>query len=94
MTARDSMTTDRTRCVNARTALLRSNDLGLDARKALSRTQIVDISKWRSRNEELSLSIARGEAARLAKHVLELDEQLADNEHQLTELVHISEAAP
>ncbi len=94
VTARQSMTKDRTRTVNALTALLRSNDLGCDARKALSKTQIVEVSKWRSRNEELSLSIARGEAIRLAKHVLELDTQLADNERQLTELVHISEAAP
>lgn len=74
VTTRDSMTKDRTRSVNALTALLRSSDLGMDARKALSKTQIVDISAWRSRNEELSLSIARGEAIRLAKHVLALDE--------------------
>src|SRR5699024_1519833 len=46
------------------------------------------------RDEELSLSIARGEAVRLAKHVLNFDEQLADNESRLTELVHISQAAP
>ena len=94
VTARDSMTKDRTRSVNALTALLRSNDLGMDARKALSKAQITDLSKWRSRNEELSFSVARAEAVRLAKHVLALDEQLADNERQLTKLVQISEAAP
>src|SRR5699024_5723385 len=44
--------------------------------------------------EELSLSVACGEAVRLAKQVLELDKQLADNERQLTDLIHISEAAP
>jgi len=92
--ARNSMTKDRTRSVNALTALLRSNDLGLDARKSLSKTQVVEVSKWRTRKEELSLSIARTEAIRLAKHVLELDEQLTKNEQQLDELVRVSEAAP
>lgn len=94
VTARDSITKDRTCSVNALTALLRSNDLGCDARKALSNTQIIEVSKWRIRNEELSLSVACGEAVRLAKQVLELDKQLADNERQLTDLIHISEAAP
>src|SRR5699024_7449468 len=60
--ARQSMTKDRTRSVNALTALVRSNELGLDARGRVSRAQIVEISKWRTRNEELSLSIARAEA--------------------------------
>src|SRR5699024_48708 len=94
VTARNSMTKDRTRSVNALTAVLRSNDLGLDARKSLSKTQVVEVSKWRTRKEELSLSIARAEAIRLAKHVLELDEQLTKNEQQLDELVRVSEAAP
>ena len=94
VTARDAITTDRTRAVNALTALLRSNDLGMDARKALGKTQITEVSKWRTRSEEISLSIARAEAVRLAKQVLELDQQLADNEQQLQELVKVSEAAP
>lgn len=94
VTARNAMTKDRTRSVNALTALVRSNDLGLDARKALSKTQIREVSNWRGRNEELSLTVARAEAVRLAKHVLELDEQLAANERQLDELVRVSEAAP
>lgn len=94
VTARNSMTADRTRSVNALTALLRYNDLGLDARKALGKTQITEVSAWRSRKEELSLSIARAEAIRLAKHILALDEQLTDNEQHLGELVQVSEAAP
>ena len=92
--ARDTMTTERTRAVNALTALLRTNVLGLDARKPLSSGQIIEIARWRAREEELSLSIARAEAVRLAKRVLDLDDQLKANERQLTELVQISEAAP
>lgn len=94
VTARNAMTTDRTRAVNALNARMRSHDLGMDARKALSKTQISEVSKWRTRKEELSVSVARAEAVRLANHVLALDQQLADNEDQLTELIQISEAAP
>src|SRR5699024_8573274 len=94
VSARNSMTKDRTRSVNALTAFLRSNDLRLDTRNGLSKHQVVEVSKWMARREELSLSIARTEAIRLAKPVLEQDEQLTKNEQQLDELVRVSEAAP
>jgi len=94
VTARESMTKDRTRSVNALNALVRSNDLVIDARKRLTGIQITEVSKWRPREEEISLSIARAEAVRLAKHILELDEQLSANEKQLDELLKASEAAP
>jgi hypothetical protein len=45
------MTTDRTCAVNALTALLRSNDMELDARKSLTGTQILEVSRWRTREE-------------------------------------------
>ena len=92
--ARGSMAKDRTRAVNALNALVRSNELGMDARKKLIPTQIAEISRWRAREEELSMTIARSEAIRLAKHILDLDEQLTANEKQLDELVRVSEAAP
>ena len=88
------MTSDRTRSVNSLTALLRSHDLGLDARRALTAAQTVEVSRWRAREEEVSARIARIEAVRLAKRVLEIEAQLKENEKQLTELVQVSEAAP
>ena len=94
VTARESMTKERTRTINQLTALVRNNDLGLDARSALSKIQIAEVSKWRRRNEELSRSIVRAEAIRLAKRVDEIDEHLTTNEKQLAELVQVSEAAP
>lgn len=94
VTARDAMSTERTRAVNALTALLRGHDLGLDARRALTDAQVLEVSRWRTREEELSVSIARAEAARLAKRILDLDEQLTANKKQLADLVQISEAAP
>lgn len=90
VTAREAMSAERTRSVNSLTALLRTQDLGVDARKPLSGAQITEVSRWRAREEELSLSIARAEAIRLAKRVLELDDQLKANEKQLTALVQIS----
>lgn len=92
--ARESMTTDRTRAVNALTALARVNDLGLDARKSLTGTQIAEVSRWRSREEPLALSVARSEAVRLAKRITELDTDIKTNHTRITDLVAISEAAP
>lgn len=94
VSARHSMTTDRTRAVNALTALLRINDLGLDARKSLTGTQILEVSRWRAREEPLAVSVARSEAVRLAKHIGELDAEIKANRCRITELVEVSEAAP
>jgi transposase len=94
ISARESMTTDRTRAVNALTALLRVNDLGLDARKPLTGSQNTEVSRWRARDEPLAISIARAEVVRLANHINKLDVEIKTNNGQITELVQISEAAP
>lgn len=94
VTARAAMTNDRTRSINALTALVRANELGLDARGKLSKAQIVEVSKWRTRKEDLAILVARAEAIRLAKDIQELDQQLTANERQLEELVQVSHAAP
>jgi len=94
VTARQSISKDRTRSINALNALARSNGLGIDARNKLTAAQIEEISRWREREEELALSIARAEAIRLAKNILNLEQQLKSNEKQLGELVKVSEAAP
>lgn len=56
--------------------------------------QIKEIFRWGEREEELSVGIARAEADRLTKHVLDLEDQLKANEQKLRELVKVSEAAP
>lgn len=94
VTSRESMSKDRTRSINALNALVRTNDLGIDARRKLTPIQVVEISRWREREEELAIVIARAEAVRLAKHVLGLDDQLNSNEQKLDELVKVSEASP
>ena len=43
VTERNAITKDRTRSINALTALLRSNNLGMDARKALNKAQVAEV---------------------------------------------------
>lgn len=93
VTARDHMTAERTATINALIALLRVVDLGIDARRALTGTQFLAVSRWRARDEDLGEATARLEAIRLAKRVVELDEQLVANSSRMTELVKASQAA-
>lgn len=91
-TARDRIATDRTAQVNALTVLLRTHDLGLDARGPLTGAQIRTIKTWRTRQEPIDQHVARTEAMRLAARILDLDEQLKDNDKTLRALV--TEHAP
>lgn len=85
--AREQMTTDRTRSINALTALVRTIDLGIDARTTLTSTQVKCISAWRSRvGQDVGLATCRAEAVRLAHHVRDLDQQLTENRARLSEL--------
>lgn len=93
VTARDAMSEERTRDINALTALLRTHELGIDARRRLTNTQIHQVGCWRSRNEPLVQAPARTEAMRLARRVTALDAELADNLVELTELLQVSQGA-
>lgn len=77
---RESMSRNRTRSINSLNALVCSNALGVDACKKLTPVQIEEFSRWREREEKLSVGIARAEAFCLAKHILALEEQLTSNE--------------
>lgn len=83
LTARNAMTTERTRAVNALIALLRTHRLGIDARRKPGRPTIRQIAAWRARSEPLALHTARTEAVRLARRVLALDREVNDNTHAL-----------
>jgi hypothetical protein len=84
---RGQMNADPLRSVNALTALVRTHDVRLDARPALTSAQIVVVSAWRHRDETLDLTSARREAVRLAKRILDLDADLKTNRSQVTALV-------
>ena len=68
------MTKERTRAVNALNALLRTHDLGVDARRKVNRPTIGVIAAWRTRPQEpLSTATARAEAVRLARRIKALE---------------------
>ncbi len=85
--AREQMVAERTRAINALTALLRTIDLGIDTRKPLSHSQIKTISTWRSRAEDSVVRTCRREATRLAKRIIALHAELADNRKALDNAV-------
>lgn len=87
--ARAHLNGDRVRCINALTALVRTHDLGIEARKPLSITQIETISRWRPREEPFSFAIARMEAVRLARRINEIEAELADNRDSITTCVSV-----
>ncbi|MGP4013722.1 IS110 family transposase [Streptomyces sp. 4N124] len=93
LTARDGLTGERTRAVNALTALVRTSDLGIDARRSLGAKKVGEIARWRPREEDLATATARTEAVRLAKRILVLDAEITDNMNQIGELVGASPAA-
>lgn len=92
LTARDELAGERTRAVNALTALLRITDLGLDVRRPLGARRIAEVARWRTRDEHIAAATARTEAIRLAKRILELDAELDQNMARISELVQASPA--
>lgn len=88
LSARNSISAERTRAINALTALLRSHDLGIDARHRTSATTVRLIASWRTRKHDTVVqTIARAEAIRLASHILVLQTELATNERSLHDIV-------
>lgn len=90
--ARDLLNIERTRSINALTALVRTVDLGIDARTAISKKQTVVIGAWRAR-QDVATATARREAIRLAKRIVTCDEELAVNRDEVTALVATSDGA-
>ncbi len=85
--AREEMAAERTRAINALTALVRTMDLGVDARTSLTAGQIAVIAGWRTRAEDHVMGICRREAVRLARRIQTLNGELASNRTAVGELV-------
>lgn len=94
LAAREQLASERTMNVNALTALLRVHDLGMDARKPLTKHQIKQVARWRGRFESLISATAREEATRLAARILDVDAALKGNHARMTQLIQESPAAP
>jgi transposase len=92
LTARDELAGERTRAVNALTALVRIINLGIDARRPLRAGMIAEVARWRAREEPLATATARSEAIRLARRILELDSDLSRNLTRIRDLVQASPA--
>lgn len=89
LAARRILDQQRTANRNALTALLRTVDLGVDARKPLHDNQIRAIAAWRVNHKAAGANnhaVARQEARRLARAVLEHTTQLQANHQQLRTL--------
>jgi transposase len=88
LTGRKGLDTRRTADRNALNALVRTTDLGVDARKALTGAQVRMIAGWGERaSDTVDQQIARQEAARLAAAVGDADRHLRRMKAQLKELV-------
>lgn len=85
--SRESLARERTAAINSLTALVRTIDLGLDARSSLTISQISTVASWREREEGLGVQVSRREATRLAKQIKALDSLLAANHAELKSLV-------
>jgi transposase len=83
------MNGERTRAVNALTALLRTVDLGIDARRAVTAATIASVAAWRSRSDDTALAVCRAEAIRLARRIRALDAELTANHTALREAVTV-----
>jgi transposase len=84
--ARDQMDRERTRTINALTALVRMVDLGVDARKTLTAAQIRTVAAWTTGSKDPVAEITRAEAIRLATHITGLDAQLTANYRSLAQV--------
>lgn len=87
LAARERMSGESTRAINALNALLRGVDLGIDARRKVTAAQIGQVANWRTRHEPAEVGLARAEAVRLAKQIRTLRAELRSNHHQLRDLV-------
>jgi transposase len=93
LTARNAKRKEKTATSNALTALLRGFDYGIDARKPLTRTQIVQIASWRPRpTDTVAMATIRGEIVGLAGQVMAKEAELVKNEAGLVK--HVTLLAP
>jgi transposase len=88
LNARRSMDRQRTADRHTLTALARTMELGIDARRALTLTQIRVMSSWRERpSDTLEVAVARAEARRLARAVTATTTELEANRAALARIV-------
>jgi len=73
---------------NALIALLRGEDIGIDARKPLTPTDYFMIARWKLQTTDNHYDIKQ-EARRMAKAVVSIAEELIDNKQRLHDIVSL-----
>ncbi|WP_330256247.1 IS110 family transposase [Nocardia sp. NBC_00565] len=86
LAARRLLDQQRTADRNALTALLRTIDLGVDVRRPVTDAQIAAIAAWRTTGDGSLQRIARAEAQRLARSIIDHTKQLRGNHTMLGQL--------
>lgn len=93
LTGRRAKNTERTATINLLIALLRTHDLGIDARHTLSAATIDTIAGWRPRSTDSpAQATIRAEATNCARAIRTKDAELAANLDGLNR--HVSALAP
>ena len=93
LSSRNNLVKQQTTEKNFLTALVRSTDLGIDARTSLCPQTVRELSNSRAKSSDAPhKAIVRTEAKRLGKSILERDRLLSENAKQLTH--QISMLAP
>jgi len=93
LTGRRHRTRERTATVNMLTALLRTHDLGIDARTPLTPGTIAAVAGWHARRTDTPAAVTiRTEATDLARRIRALDTELSRNLAGLTG--HVDAIAP
>lgn len=88
LASRNRITGESTRTINALIALLRTHDVGFDARRKPTVAQIRQIARWRTPSApRTAAEVTKAEAVRLARRVVELAAQSRDNNTQLRRVV-------
>ena len=80
----------RPRPINALGAPAHSADLGMDARRLVSRSQVSAIARWRTRKGDLALAAARAVSVRLAHRIALAGAELGRSRIELAVLVAAS----
>jgi transposase len=87
-TARRAMKKDSNRATQQLIALLRIHRLGIDAREKVSKASVEEIAAWRARTHDtIEVAIARAEAKRLARRIIPIQAELAENKQHIRQLV-------
>ncbi|MGZ4533506.1 MAG: hypothetical protein ACXVXP_14315 [Mycobacteriaceae bacterium] len=85
--ARAQMTGERTRTINTLTAVVRTIDLGIDARMPLTGAQITTIAAWRDRDDDATTATCRRDAVRLARRIRTRAADLARHRADIAKLI-------